>query len=439
MLTYNAPAFMSTTSVEATEPFRYEEGMLSVAGVSLDAIAGAVPTPFYVYSVEHLVARYRALEAAFGGVPHLHCVALKANAQPALLRALVEEGAGAEVVSGAELALALALGFAPSLIVFSGVGKTDSELRAGLTAGIRMFLVESETELRTLDGLASELGRRARVALRLNPDIDPKTHPHIATGVSTAKFGVDPEQAGSIFSRHADFPNIDFAGVHSHIGSQISSVEPLAANARALAQWTRSTRELGVTLRYVDVGGGLGIDYEGGGRAPLFRDYAKVVTDAFRDLDVEILTEPGRALFGPVGAFVARVLYVKRVHGRPFVVLDAGMNDLLRPALYGAYHRVVQVLRRGTQAGGVEPLVCDITGAVCESSDVFARERPLVSPERGELLAILDTGAYGYVMSSNYNLRPRPAEVVVENGWFRIVRAAETDEELVARELGAER
>jgi diaminopimelate decarboxylase len=412
-----------------SDVFQYDGAELTAGGLSLARLARSVPTPFYVYSPSAAVERYRELERAFSGARHLHCVALKANSQPALLRPLFEAGAGAEVVSGAELALALALGVPPSKIVFSGVGKTERELRSGLAAGVLMFLVESEGELAVLDELARETQKRARVALRLNPDIDARTHPHIATGVSTAKFGIDPEEARRLYLDHARFGNLDFVGVHSHIGSQIAEIEPLAENARALASWVSSLREASVSLSYVDVGGGLGISYRGEETAG-FDVYAKRVLEALSPLDVTVVTEPGRVLVGPVGALVVQVLYVKRVHGREFVVVDAGLNDLLRPALYGAFHRVVPLARKGSNVRKV-----DIAGAVCESSDIFARDRELEVPERSDFLAILDAGAYGFAMSSNYNLRPRPAEVTIENGSFRIVRAAETEAELVAREL----
>ena len=411
--------------------FYFGEDGLRVDEVSIARLAESVPTPFYVYGVSALVERFRALERAFESVAHLHCVALKANSQPALLRPLVAEGAGAEVVSGAELALALALGFPPSRIVFSGVGKTERELRAGLEADIRMFLVESETELRVLNELAASDGRKARVALRLNLDIDPRTHPHIATGVSTAKFGVDAVEAECLYASHGDFAHLELIGIHSHIGSQVTSIEPLAENARTLAEWVRKLRDQGVPLHYVDIGGGIGIPYEGE-ETPSFDTYAARVIEPLAELDVEILTEPGRVLLGPVGAFIVRVLYVKKVHGRNFAVVDAGINDLIRPAFYNAYHRVVPVAGSGSSA--TKPV--DVVGAVCESSDVFARNRELPELNRSDLLAILDTGAYGFVMASNYNLRPRSAEVVVEGGAHRIVRAAETERELVSRELG---
>ena len=410
--------------------FHYRDGQLAVEQLLVSEVADSVPTPFYVYAVGALVERYRDLESAFASARHLHCVAMKANSQPALLRPLAAEGAGAEVVSGAELALALELGFPRSRIVFSGVGKTEPELVSGVRADIRMILVESETELHVLDDVAAAEGRKAPVALRLNPDIDPETHPRIATGVSAAKFGVDPDEARELYRRHRDFSHLDFIGVHSHIGSQITSIRPLSDNAAMLGAWVKELRDAGVPIRFVDIGGGLGIPYEGDD-APGFDQYAESVIPPLSALDVEILTEPGRALLGPIGAFVVRVLYVKSVHGRRFVVVDAGMNDLIRPALYDAHHSIVP-LAEGVAS---RPPV-DIVGAVCESSDVFARARELPELERGEFLAILDTGAYGFAMSSNYNLRPRPAEVIVNGAEHRVVREAESETELVARELG---
>lgn len=418
--------------------FHFENHRLTVDAVRLSDVTDTVPTPFYIYALAPLIERYRALDRAFASTPHLHCVAMKANSQPALLRPLAAEGAGAEVVSGAELALALELGFAPSRIVFSGVGKTERELVSGLRADVRMFLVESETELRVLDRLntlAASEGRRARVALRLNPNIDPKTHRHIATGVSAAKFGVDPDAARDLYRRHREFSHLEFVGVHSHIGSQITSVGPLADNARVLARWVRELRDAGVPIRYIDIGGGLGIPYHGDDRdTPGFEAYAEAVLPHLNELDVEIITEPGRVLLGPIGAFIVTVLYVKTVHGRSFAVVDAGLNDLIRPAFYDAFHRVVPLIDKNDR--NALTATVDVVGAVCESSDVFARDRELPVLARGDCLAILDTGAYGFAMSSNYNLRPRPAELVVDGGGYRVVREAETEAELVARELG---
>ena len=412
------------------QAFRAREGKLSCEDCSLERIAASVPTPFYVYSSREVVRRFRRLDSAFSAQPHLICYALKANSQPALLRLLFDEGAGAEVVSGAELALALRVGVPPERVVFSGVGKTEWELEAGLQADIFLFHLESEGEAALLDGIAARYGRRARVSVRINPDIDAGTHPHIATGVQAAKFGLDLRAAMDLYHRHREFPHLDFCGIHSHIGSQITSLHPLGEAARTLGKAIGELKGYGLTIHHVDIGGGLGIAYRED-PAPEFEAYAQEVLPWLSRSGARVIIEPGRALVGPAGALVVRVLYVKDVQDRRFVVVDAGMNDLLRPALYDAYHRIVPVVKREGEREKV-----DIVGAVCESSDTFGRDRMLTDPHPGDLLAILDTGAYGYVMSSNYNLRPRPAEVLVEGEAFRVVRAAETVDDLLARELG---
>ncbi len=416
----------------SSQQFYLREGKLHCEDCSLERIASSMATPFYVYSTRELVERFRSLDSAFAAQPHLLCYALKANSQPALLRLLVAEGAGAEVVSGAELALALKVGFPAEQIVFSGVGKAEWELEAGLQADILLFHIESEGEVALLDRLAHRADRRARVSIRVNPDIDAGTHPHIATGVRTAKFGLDLDTAMALYRRHEEFTNLEFCGIHTHIGSQITTLHPLGEAARTLAKAIVELKADGVTITQVDIGGGLGIAY-GEEPAPEFSAYAQEVLPWLTGTGARVIVEPGRALLGPVGAFVVKVLYVKRVHDRSFVVVDAGMNDLLRPALYDAYHRIVPIEPR---QGARETV--DVVGAVCETADTFGRDRLLVDPRPGDLLAILDAGAYGYAMSSNYNLRPRPAEVLVDGGEFRVVREAENTEDLLARELGEE-
>ena len=415
------------------EAFTLLEGELFCEDLPLEKIARSVPTPFYVYSSACLRDRFRRFDRAFSSVPHLICYALKANSQPALLRKLVDEGAGAEVVSGAELELALQVGFSPEKIVFSGTGKTDSELEAGLGADILFFIAESEGELVALERLAARANRLARVSIRINPDIDPLTHPHISTGIRTAKFGLDPETALQLTARLREFPHLEWKGIHAHIGSQLTSIEPFEVCARLLQNLAEELKAGGAPLTEVDFGGGLGICYRDE-EAPSFEDYARLVLPWISRSSLRLILEPGRALIGPAGALVARVLNLKRVHGRRFAVVDAGMNDFLRPALYDAYHRIVPLVPLVPRSGVDEPL--DVVGPVCESSDVFGRDRRLGDLRPGDRLAILDTGAYGYVMSSNYNLRPRPAEVVVEGESYQVVRRAETTEALVARELG---
>ncbi len=414
------------------EVFRYQDGELHCEGCDLSTIARSVATPFYIYSSGCLLERYRRLDDALSAIPHLICYALKANTQPELLRYLVKEGAGAEVVSGAELGLALRVGFAAEKMVFSGVGKTEAELEAGLRAGILLFLVESEGELVALNELATKLKRRAGVAIRVNPDVDPKTHPHIATGIQTAKFGLDPKTALGLYRRWREFPSLRFTAIHAHIGSQITTSEPLGQNARALVELVDELRADGLRITEVDCGGGLGIRYgDEDHNPPTFDDYARQVIPWVSRSGARLILEPGRSLIGPAGALVVRVLYVKQVHGHRFAVVDSGMHDLLRPSLYDAYHEIIPL---AANDGEGEPL--DIVGAACESSDVFGRNRRLGDVRPGDLLALLDTGAYGSCMSSCYNLRPRAAEVVVEGPRYRVARRRETVAELVSRELG---
>jgi diaminopimelate decarboxylase len=411
------------------KPFHVSEGKLYCEECLLERVAASVPTPFYVYSSRDVVDKFRKLDAALSAQPHLICYALKANSQAALLRLLVKEGAGAEVVSGGELELALRVGVPPDRIVFSGVGKAEWELEAGVKADVLLFHLESEGEAELLDRVAARNDRRVRVSVRINPDIDAETHRHIATGVQTAKFGLDSKTAMDLYRRRDAFPHLDFCAIHAHIGSQITSLEPLGEAARMLGRAIGELKAQGVTIHHVDIGGGLGIAY-GEDPVPEFEAYAQEVLPWLSRSGARVVVEPGRALVGSAGAFVAKVLYVKRVHGKRFVIVDAGMNDLMRPALYDAYHRIVPLAVRE----GREEKV-DVVGAVCETSDTFGRDRRLVDPKPGDLLGILDTGAYGYAMSSNYNLRPRPAEVLVEGETFRVVRAAETVERIVSREL----
>jgi diaminopimelate decarboxylase len=418
-------------AMRLAEPSAFSErnGVLHCEDASLQAIASSIATPFYVYSRRSVIERYRAVARAFSPMPHLISVAIKANSLPALLRLLHQEGAGAEVVSGAELALALRVGFPPERVVFSGVGKNETELRAAIEAGILLVNAESAGELEWLERLAAASDRRVRVGIRINPAVEPRTHPHMSTGQEKAKFGVDLDTARVLFARRAELPHLSFCGLHAHIGSQITSLEPLSESARLLGKLAAELRASGVHLTELDIGGGLGIAY-GDEPAPNFEAYAGAVLPWLSRAGARVILELGRSLLAQSGALVVRILYVKQVHGRRFVVVDAGMNDLLRPALYGAYHRIVAVNPR---PGASQ--TWDVAGAVCESSDFFGRDRPLVDPQPGDLLAILDAGAYGFSMGSNYNLRPRPCELLVDGADFRVVRPAETVEQLVEREL----
>ncbi len=405
---------------------------LTCDGVPLPRIAAKVGTPVYVYSRAAIEERYRRFDAALASVPHLVCYATKANSNLAILELLARLGAGADVVSGGELRVCLESGFPADRIVFSGVGKTDEEIRDGVAAGILAFNAESESEVRKIGAAAHAHGVRARVALRVNPDIDAKSHPYISTGLKHNKFGIDLAEAFRIYERCRPLPGIVFTGVQAHIGSQILDPAPLAETARELAGLARRLLALGFELETVDVGGGIGIatgDREG--LSP--ESYAAAVLAPFHELGLTVLTEPGRAIVGPAGVLLTRMLYLKQNSGKQFVVTDAGMNDLIRPPLYGAIHPIESV---GPPRG--QSIVADVVGPICETSDFFARDLELALPEEGDLLAIRDAGAYGFAMASNYNFRPRAAEVLVEKGAFRVVRRRETFDDLVRLERGEE-
>jgi diaminopimelate decarboxylase len=405
------------------------DGGLAVDGVDLEAVAREHGTPLYVYRRSAIVDAHRAYERAFAGVPHRLCYAVKANGNGAILRVLASLGTGADIVSGGELLAAVRAGFAPARIVFAGVGKTDAEIALGLAHGIGEWNAESEDEIVRLSAAAVAAGRTARVSLRVNPDIDARSHPYISTGLREAKFGVDIARAAPILRRARERPGIEVVGLQCHIGSQITEIEPLASAARALAALSRQLLDEGFRLETIDIGGGLGVSYDGRG-APDPSALASAVVPAVEKLPLTLVLEPGRSLVAAAGLLLTRVLYLKEGGTRRFVVVDAGMNDLLRPALYGAHHRIEPVRPRGRPVELV-----DVVGPVCETSDFLARQRELERPEPGDLLAVRDAGAYGFSMSSQYNMRPRAAEVMIEEGRVRLIRRRETFEDLVATEV----
>ena len=408
--------------------FQRQDGVLACDGVSLEEASSRFGTPLYVYSKAAIVAAYEAYDRAFAPVPHRICYALKANGAGALLRVLAGLGAGADIVSGFELEAALRAGFPPDRIVFSGVGKTPDEIGRGLDARIGEFNAESEEELRRISAAASARGRTVRVTLRVNPDIDPKSHAYISTGLRQNKFGVDIALAPDILARAGKLPGLEVSGVQCHIGSQITTLEPMEQAVRALVALSRRLLAEGLPLRTIDIGGGLGVDYEGQG-APDAAALAARVLPLLAGLPLTLLVEPGRSIVGAAGALLTRVLDLKENRGKQFVIVDAGMNDLLRPALYSAFHRVEPVVSRGGDTRRV-----DVVGPVCETGDFLARDRNLERVEAGDLLAVRDTGAYGFVMASNYNMRPRAAEALVEDGAVRLIRRRETFEDLVRTE-----
>jgi diaminopimelate decarboxylase len=408
--------------------FFRDNDVLTCDGVPLSEIARAVGTPVYVYSRAAIEESYRAFDTAFAAVPHLLCYAAKANSNLAILKLLASLGAGADVVSGGELRACLESGFPPNRIVFSGVGKTDEEIRKGVAAGLLAFNAESEREMEKIDSEAGRQGKTARVALRVNPDIDAKTHPYISTGLKHNKFGVDIGMARGIFGRSRRLKSLIMTGVQAHIGSQILETAPLEETSRELAALARALAGEEFPLETLDIGGGFGV--AGAGEKQLApRDYAAAVLPYLSGLPFRILIEPGRAIVGPAGVLVTRVLYVKENSGRRFVITDAGMNDLIRPPLYGAIHSIESIAPPKGHSVRV-----DVVGPICETSDFLARDIILAEPAEGNLLAVRDAGAYGFAMSSNYNFRPRAAEVLVERGTFRTVRRRETFEDLVRPE-----
>ena len=395
----------------------------------LAALARRYGTPLYVYDAAVVRDRYRALRGAFTR-PALVCYALKANSSRAVSSVLAREGAGADIVSGGELRRALRAGFRPSRIVFSGVGKTEEEMAAGLRAGVKAFNVESSEELDALARVAGRLGKRAPVSVRLNPDINAKTHPHITTGRAENKFGVETGEALALYGRASRDRRLRVAGVQCHIGSQITSLAPYKRAAGALARLAASLKASGIPLDFADLGGGLGISYKD--ETPLNpRALVKTLEAAFATLpELELLVEPGRYLVADAGLLLTKVLYRKKTSKRRFVIVDGAMTDLPRPALYDAWHPVEVVSpRRGKKT------MADVVGPVCESGDFLARQRYLPPLQRGDLLAVLKAGAYGFAMSSQYNSRPRAAEVLVEGGKARLARRRETYEDLTRGEL----
>jgi diaminopimelate decarboxylase len=406
--------------------FNYANHELCCEGVRLADIAAEVGTPFYVYSLDEVERRYRAYTAAFPGA--LIAYAYKANPCLALVARLARLGAGADVVSGGDLTRALRAGVPAERVVFNGNGKTRAEIDAALAAGIRVLNMDSADELARVAEAARQQGRTAPVAIRVNPDIDPHTHAHIATGLRSSKFGVPIGQAPALYVEAMRTPGLRPVGVHCHIGSQIVAVTPLRQAAECVAGLVRDLRAQGIELEHVNLGGGLGIDYGTNEQVPAPAELAAAVWPAVADLDLPLILEPGRSIVGPAGALIGQVLGVKRGLERTFVVLDVGMTGLIRPALYGAYHRIWPV------HAAPPALTADVVGPICESADVLGRDRVLPQPAPGDLLAVLDAGAYAASMASTYNSQPRPAEVVVSGGRWWPVRRRERWEDLLAGE-----
>lgn len=412
--------------------FLYRDGALHAEEVPVADIVAAVGTPFYVYSTATLERHYRLFEEALSGLPHLICFAMKSNGNLAVIRTLASFGAGIDVVSVGEYLKAKAAGVPGERIVFSGVGKTREEMRTALEGGIRQFNVESEPELLALNEVAVSMGTRAPITVRVNPDVDAKTHEKIATGKKENKFGIPISRARAVYAEAAALPGIDVVGIDVHIGSQLVDLEPFEQAYAKVADLTRQLRADGHDIRRLDLGGGLGIPYERSNAAPpLPLDYGAVIKRTVGDLGCEIEIEPGRLISGNAGLLVSRVIYVKSGEERDFLILDSAMNDLVRPSMYGAYHDIVPVIE---PAPGIETQPYDIVGPVCETGDTFAKQRPLPPMSAGDLVAFRSAGAYGAVMASEYNARPLVPEVLVNGDQFAVIRARPTYDEMINRD-----
>ncbi|HEX4209277.1 MAG TPA: diaminopimelate decarboxylase [Candidatus Binataceae bacterium] len=408
--------------------FNFRDNQLYAEEVPVAELASRFATPLYVYSARTLRRHFRVMDEAFSGVDHLICFAMKALSNLSILKLYGGMGAGFDIVSVGELKRCLVAGADPAKIVFSGVGKTDEEIEAALKERILMINVESRPELHRISAIAQRMKVRAPVSLRVNPDLDPGTHPHISTGHRDSKFGIPLAQVREYYAEARDLPNLDLAGLSTHIGSQITETGPFAEEGRKVAQIVADLRADGIALRNLDLGGGLGIPYQE--QPPPPSAYAEALMGPLRKLGLRIIIEPGRVLVGNAGIFVTRVLYVKETDVKRFVVVDGAMNDLIRPVLYEAYHEIQPVIRREAK----KLIVGDVVGPVCESGDFLALERELPEVDSGDLLAVMSAGAYGFVMASNYNSRPRAAELLINGAEVHVIRERDSFEDIIRNE-----
>jgi len=413
--------------------FEYRNGEMFAEGVPVKRIAKEVGTPAYVYSLATLKRHFQVFDRAFSAVPHIVCFSVKANSNIALLRVFAKEGGGFDIVSGGELFRALRAAADPKKIVFSGVGKKKDEIEYALKSGILMFNVESEDEMVTLNEIAGGIGKKAPISLRINPDVDPQTHPYISTGMKKAKFGVDIKRSLENYKRAVSMPNLEVVGVDCHIGSQLTSLSPFVdALARVREYLDRvlvgSLKKAGAQIRYLDLGGGLGISYKDE-MPPHPEEYARAIIQGLEGLDVTLILEPGRVIVGNAGILITEVQYIKETDEKKFVIVDGGMNDLIRPALYGSYQAIQPVVEKNSAK-----IVADVVGPICESGDFFAKDREIARPRRGDLLAVMSAGAYGFTMASNYNSHPKPPEVLVDGDQYYVIRTRETMDDLIRGE-----
>ncbi|MBL7222762.1 MAG: diaminopimelate decarboxylase [Candidatus Brocadiae bacterium] len=415
------------------DAFSYRGGCLNCDDLPAAELASQVGTPCYVYSRAAIEQQYRTLTDAFAEADPLICYSVKANGNLAVLELLRGLGSGFDIVSGGELFRVRHIGADPSTVVFAGVGKTDREIREALDAGILMFNAESSSELAAINRVAADLGTTARVALRLNPDVDPQTHHYITTGKKENKFGIDFETAAGIVARITDYPHVRLVGYHGHIGSQVTDPKPHAESLGKLIEFANQCAPANSEIEYINIGGGFGIDYQPGQAVPPSA-FAKLLVPVIREAGKKLILEPGRYIAGNSGILLTRVVHVKRSGGRRFIVCDAAMTDLIRPSLYDAYHAVWPVLSDAPfEENGCGP--ADVVGPVCESGDFLAKGRHLPDVQQGDLLAVFSAGAYGFAMSSNYNARTRAAEVLVDGDTYRVVRRRESYEDLIQQEL----
>ena len=408
--------------------FEYKDHILHCEKLPIPRIAQEVGTPFYLYSHNTLVRHFGVFDRAFEGIPHVVCYSAKANSNVALLRIFANLGGGVDIVSGGELYRALESGADPKKIVFSGVGKREDEMKFALEAGILMFNVESTQELQVLNDVAAKTGMRAPIAIRVNPDIDAKTHPYISTGLKQNKFGIDILRAPIAYRMASQLPHLEVIGVDCHIGSQLVKVEPMVEALRKLKKLVAALRKEGMAIRYLDLGGGLGITYQDE-EPPHPVEYASSILNEIRGFDCTLILEPGRVIVGNAGILVTKVLYFKENEEKKFVIVDAGMNDLVRPSYYGSYHQVLPVKEERE-----EEIVADLVGPICESSDFLAKGRRMPRPHPGELIAVMSAGAYGFSMSTNYNSRLRVTEVLVRDDEMWVIRKRERYEDLIRGE-----
>ena len=414
--------------------FSYRNGILHAEGVNLKELADDVGTPFYCYSTATLERHYKVMDEAFKGSDHLICYAMKANSNQAVIKTMAALGAGMDVVSEGELRRALAAGVPARKIVFSGVGKTAKEMAFALREGIACFNVESEPELELLSEIAQRVGQRAAVSIRVNPDVDARTHAKITTGKSDNKFGITYQRASEVYARAAALPNIDVTGVDMHIGSQITELAPFEKAFQLMAELVTKLKTEGHNIRHLDLGGGLGVPYRGTNDVPPHPDeYAAMVKRTLGHLGLKYMLEPGRMIVGNAGIMVTRVIYVKENEGKHFIIQDGAMNDLIRPTLYDAYHEIISV----DESRGTKTIEADVVGPVCETGDYLAKGRRLPKVEPGDLLAVMTAGAYGAVQSGTYNSRPLIPEVLVKNDKWAVVRERQTYDQLLALDQAA--